>query len=192
SQIYQLPQAVLGKHVHGEIDPHLWQNVRNGMSYVQLIRDTLVGADPANASQYHANAAAYLSELEATDSYVRDVLAQIPPAKRYLVTTHDAFGYLAQAYDLQVAGFVSPNPATEPSLAARRKLTETIRALDVPAVFLEPNLAARSSTLTEVATELGVAVCPIYGDTFDSQVTSYTQMMRFNAESIRDCLGGRG
>ncbi|MDR1431090.1 MAG: anchored repeat ABC transporter, substrate-binding protein, partial [Propionibacteriaceae bacterium] len=113
TQLYQLPQAVLGKHVHGEIDPHLWQNVRNGMAYVNLIRDTLIGADPSNASNYAANAAAYLAELEATDDYVRETIAGLPAADRYLVTTHDAFGYLAQAYDMRIAGFVTPNPATE-------------------------------------------------------------------------------
>ena len=191
TQIYQLPQAVLGKHVHGEIDPHLWQNVRNGIAYVQLIRDTLIGADPEGAREYRANADAYLDELEALDDYLRDTLAEIPDRARYLVTTHDAFGYLAHAYDLTVAGFVTPNPATEPSLSDRRKLTETIRTLDVPAVFLEPNLAARSTALTEVAREQGIRVCPIYGDTFDDTVTSYTQMMRFNADSIRNCLTGK-
>lgn len=187
-RVYQLAQAVLGKHVHGEIDPHLWQNVRNGMAYVQLIRDTLIGVDPAHAREYTANTNAYLAELEATDEYVRDTLAQIPAQDRYLVTTHDAFGYLAHAYDLTIAGFVTPNPATEPSLADRRKLTETIRSLGVPAVFLEPNLAARSSTLTQVAEEQGIRVCPIYGDTFSTTVTSYVQMMRFNADSLRECL----
>jgi len=187
-QVYQLAQAVLGKHVHGEIDPHLWQNVRNGMAYVNLIRDTLIGADPQGAREYRANAEAYLRQLEATDDYVRDTIAKIPEGRRYLVTSHDAFGYLADAYDVKVAGFVTPNPATEPSLADRRKLTETIRTLRVPAVFLEPNLAARSSTLTEVAKEQGVQVCPIYGDTFDDEVTSYVQMMRFNADSLRACL----
>ncbi|HMO11176.1 MAG TPA: anchored repeat ABC transporter, substrate-binding protein [Actinotalea sp.] len=187
--LYQLPQAVLGKHVHGEIDPHLWQDVRNAMAYVNLIRDTLIEADPAGARQYAANAADYLAELAAMDDYVRATIAEIPPSRRYLVTTHDAFGYLAHAYGVQVAGFVTPNPAAEPSLADRRKLTETIRTLHVPAVFLEPNLATRSSTLTEVAGEQGVAVCPIYGDTFDGQVTTYVQMMRFNADSLRECLG---
>lgn len=191
TQVYQLAQAVLGKHVHGELDPHLWQNVRNAMAYVQLIRDTLMTVDPAGAAEYRRNTGAYLTELEALDDYVRDTLAAIPPGSRYLVTTHDAFGYLAKAYHLQVAGFVTPNPAAEPSLADRRKLTETLRSLRLPAVFLEPNLAARSSTLTEVAAEQGVAVCPIYGDTFDSRVTSYTQLMRFNADSLRDCLGTR-
>ncbi|MET0132235.1 MAG: anchored repeat ABC transporter, substrate-binding protein, partial [Kibdelosporangium sp.] len=188
-RIYQLPQAVLGKHVHGEIDPHLWQNVRNAMSYVEVIRDALIERDPEGARTYRRNATAYLAELDALDRYVRDRIAGIPEARRYLVTTHDAFGYLADAYGVKIAGFVTPNPATEPSLADRRKLTDTIRNLRVPAVFLEPNLAARSSTLTEVAEEQGVRICSIYGDTFDDDVTSYVRMMRFNADSLRECLG---
>jgi anchored repeat ABC transporter substrate-binding protein len=188
-RIHQLPQAVLGKHVHGEIDPHLWQNVRNTMSYVEVIRDTLIEQDPRGAEEYRRNATAYLAELDALDSYVRDRIAEIPESRRYLVTTHDAFAYLADAYDLEIAGFVTPNPATEPSLADRRKLTDTIRNLEVPAVFLEPGLAARSSTLTEVAEERGVRICPIYGDTFDDTVTDYVRMMRFNADSLRECLG---
>lgn len=187
-QIYQLPQAVLGKHIHGEIDPHLWQDVRNAMSYTELIRDTLIDQDPQGAKTYRANADAYLRRLDALDAYVRRTLASIPADQRYLVTTHDAFAYLAHAYDMRVAGFVTPNPAAEPSLSDRRKLTETIRHLKVPAVFLEPNLAARSSTLTEVAAEQDVEVCPIYGDTFDSAVTTYLQMMRFNADSLKRCL----
>lgn len=188
TQIYQLPQAVLGKHVHGEIDPHLWQNVRNAMAYVQLIRDTLISADPAGARSYRDNADAYLAELEATDDYVRESIAAIPEAHRQLVTTHDAFGYLADAYEVKVAGFVVPNPAAEPSLADRRKLSETVRTLGVPAVFLEPSLAARSSELTQIAAEAGIEVCPIYGDTFDGRVTGYVQMMRFNADSLHRCL----
>ena len=187
-QIHQLPQAVLGKHVHGEIDPHLWQNVRNAMAYVELIRDTLIAADPEGAAAYRDNADEYIARLDVLDEYVRSTIAAIPADRRNMVTTHDAFAYLAEAYGLSVAGFVTANPAAEPSLADRRKLTETIRNLDVPAVFLEPNLAARSSTLTEVAREQGIDVCSIYGDTFDATVTNYVEMMRFNADSLRDCL----
>lgn len=188
--IYQLPQAVLGKHVHGEIDPHLWQNVRNAMSYVEIIRDTLIEVDPKGAAEYTKNAAAYLRELEALDTEVRDTLAEIPEDRRTLVTTHDAYGYLARAYGLQIVGFVTSNPSVEPSLSERKRLTETIRNLHVPAVFLEPNLASRSSTLVEVAKEQGIEVCTIYGDAFSPEVTNYEDMMRFNARSVRDCLGG--
>jgi anchored repeat ABC transporter substrate-binding protein len=174
--------------VHGEIDPHLWQNVRNAISYTELIRDTLIGVDPRGASAYHSNASAYIRELERVDTYVRDTIARIPASRRHLITTHDAFGYLGQAYGIRISGFVTPNPATEPSLADRRRLSETIRNLKIPAVFLEPNLAARSTVLTEVAREEGLRVCAIYGDTFDRDITTYAQMMRFNATSLHDCL----
>jgi anchored repeat ABC transporter substrate-binding protein len=187
-RIYQLPQAVLGKHIHGEIDPHLWQDVGNAMAYVELIRDTLIEVDPAGAGDYRANADRYLAQLERLDRYVRRTIASIPADRRYLVTTHDAFAYLAHAYGVQIAGFVTPNPAVEPSLADRRKLTETIRNLDVPAVFLEPGLAARSTTLSEIAEQEGVRVCPIYGDAFDDTVDSYARMVRFNADSLKECL----
>ncbi|WP_460846252.1 anchored repeat ABC transporter, substrate-binding protein [Phytohabitans suffuscus] len=187
-KVYQLPQAVLGRHVHGEIDPHLWQDVGNAQSYVELIRDTLIGVDPAGTVEYRRNTDTYLAELSMLDAYVAETIGSIAPANRYLVTTHDAFGYLAHAYGIAVAGFVTPNPATEPSLADRVKLTETIRNLRVRAVFLEPNLRARSSTLVELAREQGVRVCSIYGDAFDKDVDTYVRMMRFNADSLKECL----
>lgn len=188
SRVFQLPQAVLGKHIHGEIDPHLWQNVRNVMAYVELIRDTLITQDPAGAQTYRDNTARYLARLDALDRYVRQQIEAIPAPRRYLITTHDAFAYLAKAYGLRIGGFVTPNPAVEPSLENRRKLTDTIQNLDVPAVFLEPNLASRSSTLSELATDNGVAVCPIYGDALDETVRTYEQLVRFNADSLRTCL----
>jgi anchored repeat ABC transporter substrate-binding protein len=188
AQIYQLAQAVLGKHVHGEIDPHLWQNVRNVEAYVKLIRDTLIAKDPAGAEQYRANAERYIAKLDATDGYVRRTIAKIPKANRDLVTTHDGFAYLGAAYGINIAGFVTPNPATEPSMADRRRLTDTIRNLHVKAVFLEPNLKARSSDLTQVATEQHIRVCPIYGDTLDAGAPTYIDMMRFNANTLRRCL----
>ncbi|OCC14005.1 anchored repeat ABC transporter, substrate-binding protein [Streptomyces sp. PTY087I2] len=190
TSIHQLPQAVLGRHVHGEIDPHLWQNVRNAIAYVKIIRDTLIDIDPEYAITYRRNAERYIGELEKLDAYMAETIAEIPESRRYLVTTHDAFGYLGEAYGIDIAGFVTPNPATEPSLTERRKLSETISNLHVPAVFLEPNLRSRSSTLVQVAKEKSVEVCPIYGDAFDQHVTSYTEMMRANADSLRTCLGG--
>lgn len=189
THVYKLAQAVLGKHVHGEIDPHLWHNVRNTQAYVKLIRDTLIAKDPKGAAVYQSNTAAYLNELDQLDTDMRNIITQIPQNNRYLVTTHDGFAYLAQAYDINVAGFVTPNPATEPSLSDRRRLTDTIRNLKVKAVFLEPNLKARSSDLLELAAEQHIQVCPIYGDVLDQNVPNYIDMMRFNADSLHKCLG---
>ncbi|ADB50804.1 anchored repeat ABC transporter, substrate-binding protein [Conexibacter woesei] len=187
-QVHQLPQAVLGRHVHGEIDPHLWQDARNAAAYVQLIRDTLQRADPGGRAVYARNAAAYLGELEALDDYLRAQVSAIPPARRQLITTHDAFGYLAEAYDLTVAGFVVPNPAQEPSAAQVRRLTETIARLRVGAVFMEPSLRQRATVLTQVARDRGVRVCKLYGDAFDDAARSYVAMMRHNARELRRCL----
>nr|WP_235866073.1 anchored repeat ABC transporter, substrate-binding protein [Serinibacter arcticus] len=78
AQIYQLPQAVLGAHVHGEIDPHLWQDVGNAQSYVEIIRDTAIEIDPDGAQDYRANADAYLRELTEVDDYVQARIDDIP------------------------------------------------------------------------------------------------------------------
>ncbi|MEU4448705.1 anchored repeat ABC transporter, substrate-binding protein [Actinosynnema sp. NPDC050801] len=188
ASVHQLPQAVLGKHVHGEIDPHLWQDVRNGRAYAELIRDTLRTADPDGAADYDRNARDYLARLDELDKQVRDTVAAVPRNRRHLVTTHDGFGYFASAYEMSVAGFVVPNPAQEPSVEDVRKLTETIRNLEVPAVFMEPNLAQRGSVLTQVARDQGVEVCLLYGDSFDERTRSYADMMRHNAEEIARCL----
>lgn len=188
-QIHQLPQAVLGKHVHGEIDPHLWQDVKNAKAYAELIRDGLKRADPEGAATYEKNTKEYNQKLDALDKYMTDQLARIPAGNRQLITTHDAFGYLADAYGMTVAGFVVPNPSQEPSVQDIRKLTETIRNLHVRAVFMEPNLVRRASVLTQVAKDQNVRVCMLYGDTFDDKAPSYLDMMRHNADELLKCLG---
>ncbi|HMR49990.1 MAG TPA: anchored repeat ABC transporter, substrate-binding protein [Arachnia sp.] len=187
--IHQLPQAVLGAHVHGEIDPHLWLSVPNAQAYVKVIRDTLIAQDPAGAEVYRERAEAYLAELGALDDEIRATVAGIPQQRRQLITTHDAYAYLADDLGFRVAGFVSPNPAVEPSVAQRGKLARTIRDLGVPAVFLEPTVVRESSVLQQVADDAGVAVCTIYSDSFDTQVTSYVELMRFNAAELSRCLG---
>ncbi|MBV7363213.1 anchored repeat ABC transporter, substrate-binding protein [Actinomycetaceae bacterium TAE3-ERU4] len=188
-EVYLLAQAVLGKHVHGEIDPHLWHDIRNAKAYAQSIRDTLIQVDPAGAEQYAANTRTYLAQLDEVDRYVRKQIEAIPPASRTLVTTHDAYGYLAHAYGLKIAGYISLNPGIEPSVADRVRLARTMHDLKVKAVFLEPYLATRNTELTQVAADAKAQVCPIYSDTLDEKVPSYISLMRFNADSLRRCLG---
>ncbi|MQM26205.1 anchored repeat ABC transporter, substrate-binding protein [Glycomyces albidus] len=189
-ELYQLPQAVLGKHVHGEIDPHVWQNVANAKAYVEVIANALIEVDPDGRDEFEANRDAYLAELDALDAEVAAAIDTIPEANRQLITTHDAFGYLADRYGMQVAGFVVPNPAAEPSAQQVEKLTETIADLDVPAVFVEPNLHARASVLRQVAEDEGVEVCTLHGDALPQDSPTYLDMMRQNAAELSRCLGG--
>ncbi|THV42776.1 anchored repeat ABC transporter, substrate-binding protein [Glycomyces buryatensis] len=190
ADIYQLPQAVLGKHVHGEIDPHIWQDVANAVASVELISDALSEADPEGRDTYESNRDSYIEALQALDAEVAETIATIPEADRQLVTTHDAFGYLADAYGMQVAGFVVPNPAAEPSAQQVETLTETIADLDVNAVFVEPNLHARAAVLSQVAEDQGVDVCTLHGDALPQESPTYIDMMRQNASELSRCLGG--
>lgn len=188
--LWVLPQAVLGQHVHGDLDPHTWEDVGNAEAYVRRIEAELVKADPEGRATYEKNAAAYLGTLGALDEEVARTLATVPARNRKLVTTHDAFGYLAKAYGMEVVGFVVPVPNQEPSAAEVEKLGDTIREERVPSVFLEPNLAARADVLRRVAEDQGVGVCTLYGDSFDDTIHDYVSMMRHNARELAKCLGG--
>ena len=191
TEAYMLRQAVLGKHVHGDIDPHVWLDAANVKAFVGKIRDELVRLDPEHARDYSERAENYSAQLDELDEDMRAMVNTLPPERRYLVTTHDAYGYLGSAYGLKIAGFVSPNPAVEPSPRDLTALSRTLDELTIPAVFLEPNLSARSKDLTQMAAARGINVCPIYGDAFDEKVTTYVGMMRANEASISRCLGGK-
>lgn len=191
-RFWQLPQAVLGKHVHGEIDPHLWHDVRNAKAYVHAIAATLIAVDLDGRAVYERNRDAYSARLDELHARTTATLAAIPPARRQLVTTHDAFGYLAHAYGLTVAGFVVPNPGQEPSAGALAALRADIRRLRIPAVFVEPNLQRRATVLRQVARDAGVDVCTLHGDTFSPAATTYLEMVRSNAAELRRCLAPEG
>lgn len=188
ARIYQLAQAVLGKHVHGEIDPHTWQDVKNAQAYTRTIAAALSEADPAGAPYYAQRLQGRLKDLKRLDKWISQVVASIPARARKLVTTHDAYGYWASAYGIEVAGFVTPNPALEPTPRDALALARTLDALQLPAVFLEPNVATHSPTLVQMAKERGIEVCRIYGDAFDQRVSTYIDMMQANALSLKECL----
>ena len=90
-----------------DADPHAWQSVANAKIYVANIRDALIAADPADAAVFRANAERYLGEARMRSMReVRAAVAKIPPERRKVITTHNAFGYFAAAYgiDLHRAG----------------------------------------------------------------------------------------
>ncbi|MDP9806229.1 anchored repeat ABC transporter substrate-binding protein [Trueperella bonasi] len=183
-----LAQAVIGRHVHGEIDPHLWHDVRNGIAYVEVIADELAKIDPENAYEYADNASAYIAKLEVVDDWARSVLQTIEPDKRTLITAHDSFGYMARAYDLDIAGFVAPNPSLEPSIQQIANLTRTLEATPAAGVFLEPTSAVHVAELTTVAQATDKRICNIYSDTLTPEVPTYIAMFDHNIRSLKSCL----
>ncbi|MFW0170257.1 anchored repeat ABC transporter, substrate-binding protein [Rothia sp. P4278] len=187
TKVYLLAQAVLGKHVHGEIDPHIWHSVPNAMAAVELMRDTLSTADPSGASTYRANAHALLEELSSTHQELTAIYGGLNSSQTNLVTTHDGYRYLASTYGLTVAGYVSAGPGVEPSIQQRERLRRTITDLGVPALYTEHKNLTRTPVLQQVSEELGVKVCELYSDTIDSAAPTYSHMMLKNAHTIAQC-----
>jgi anchored repeat ABC transporter substrate-binding protein len=190
SPIWLLPQAVLGKHVHGRLDPHMWEDIANAKAYTRVIAETLAEVDPDGRKAYEANAERYQAELDEVSAFLRERVGRIAETRRKLVTTHDAFGYLAKAYGFEVVGFVVPTPGQEPSAAQLAELGRRIDELGVPAVFVEPGIAARGEVLRQVARDRGTQVCTLYGDALDDKAPTYVAMMRHNADELGRCLGG--
>lgn len=189
-EVYLLAQAVLGKHVHGDIDPHFWHSVPNVKAAVQLMRDSLKAADPAGAADYDRNTRQLLGDLDTLDADLRATYGSLSKSAQNLMTTHDGYRYLAETYGLKVAGFVTAVEGAEPSPQQRSRLRRTVEDLQVPALYLDRGVLQRASVLREVAEDTGTRVCELYSDTLDARAPHYSDMMRHNAQTIEDCSEG--
>lgn len=180
-------------HDHGEFDPHTWHDVRNAVIAVELIRDALAEADPANAASYRANAASYLEELEALDALVSLEASRLPEQRRKLVTNHHSMGYFARAYGFEVIGTLLPlsTDVGEAAAGDMSALVDAIRAARIPALFIEN--VANSSLIERIAAEAGVTVAPsLYTDALGapgSAGDTYLNMFRHNLAVISAALG---
>ena len=178
-------------------DPHAWQDLANGRRYVQNIEQALATADPAHAKEYTAGAHAYLEQLAATDAWVRSELDKVPPAERKVVSSHDAFGYFAAAYDVE---FVAPQGISEdaePSAADMKRLIDEIRDEHIKVLFLENALSPR--LIEQIGRETGATVGgTLYADALSppgGPADSYLGMFRHNVPLLRDAMlasGGQG
>ena len=173
-------------------NPHLWLNMENAELYARVIRDALSDVGSGDVDEFDRNYEAYLNDLSEMDAYVRQRTNSIGSSQRKLVTTHDAFGYFADYFRFEVVSFVADSPGQEPSPADVANLARAIEREGVPAVFVEPQISAESEILRQAAEDAGVQVCTLYSDSLDDKVTSYIELMHFNADELARCLGGDG
>jgi zinc/manganese transport system substrate-binding protein len=177
-------------HDHGGGDPHAWQSVGNVKTYVANIRDGLIAADPAGKAAYEANAAAYLAKLDALESEVREAVSKIPPERRKIITTHDAFGYFKDAYGVD---FIAPQGVSTDSEASARdvaRIITQIRKQKIPAVFMENISDTR--LLTRIASETGAKVGgTLYSDALTDEkgpAPTYIDLIRHNIRTLSAAL----
>jgi zinc/manganese transport system substrate-binding protein len=181
------------RHEPGSLDPHAWQSVANAAIYIANIRDAMAAADPANAEIYKANAEAYLAILKRLDHDIRDAVAQIPPDRRKVISTHAAFGYFAAAYGIAFLAPQGVSTDSEPSARDIAGLITQIKAEKIPAVFLENISDPR--LIRQIAAESGAAVGgTLYSDSLtdaDGEAPTYIQLMGHNIKTIVSALAKR-
>ena len=173
-------------------DPHAWQDPRLGARYLHNIAAGLAAADTAGAAAYATAAEAGAARLEALDGWIREQVATVPPARRKVVTSHDAFGYLGAAYGIAFLAPQGVSTESEPGAAQVARLIRQIRAEGITAVFLE-NLA-NPATLDLLAREAGVAVRGrLFADSLSGPggpAPSYEAMFRHNFSLLVPAMRG--
>ncbi len=172
-----------------EPDPHAWHNVADAIIMVGNVRDGLSKADPSHAGQYQSRAATYIHELQDLDTWVRKQVETIPPARRKIVTTHDAFGYFGDRYGFDISRSILESVTTEASDPSARQIAEVvekIRASGVPVIFVENIQSPR--LIVQIAAEANVRVGPaLYSDALGqpgSDGDSYIKMIQYNVKKI--------
>ena len=171
-------------------DPHAWQSVPNAKVYVTDIANALAAADPDDAEFFRAQAKAYLEKLETLDREVREAVAKIPPERRKVISTHDAFGYFAAEYGIRFIAPLGVSTETEPSARDIAAIIGQIKAARIPAVFLE-NISD-DRLIRRIAAETGAKV----GGTLISDgltgekgpAPTYIDMVRHNIKALTSAL----
>lgn len=167
----------------GSLDPHFWLAPLKLAQVGEALASELGTVDPRHAADYTKNAAAFTRTMTRLDHEYRSGLSSC--ASRDLVTSHEAFGYLAQAYDLTQRGISGISPETEPPASQLAAISDFVQQHDVTTIYAETLV---SSAVTQaIAHESGAAVAvldPIEGITSSSKGTDYLEVMRSNLAAL--------
>ena len=176
--------------VEGEIDPHAWNALSNAIIYVDNIEAALSAASPEDAAIFKQNADAYRAQLDRLHRRALADIASLPADGRIVVTAHDAFGYLADAYGLTFLAPQGIDTEAEPSAKELAKLIGFLNETGAGALFVE-NIA-NSDLITQISRETGLQIGGrLYSDALSvrgSPATSYLAMFTHNLELIINTL----
>ncbi|GAB2931080.1 zinc ABC transporter substrate-binding protein [Streptomyces mayteni] len=175
-------------HDHEGGDPHVWLDPVRYAEVAQGVGDAMAEADPDHAADYERNAEQLVGELQSLDEEFAAGLADAPA--RTFITTHAAFGYLAERYELHEEAITGLDPEAEPSAARMRDLQDIAREDGVTTVFFETLVS--DETARTLADDLGLETAvldPVEGITEDSPGADYLEVMRANLAALQQALG---
>jgi len=177
-------------------DPHWWQDPANAVRAAGRIRAALSELDPGGRAVYRRNAERVVRTLRRLDREIAGCVERVPRAKRTIVTTHDALGYFARRYGIEVVGAVIPSLSTQAQASAGdvQTLVEQIRRERVEAVF--PESSVNPDIERAIAREAGARIGePLYADSLGAEGSSgetYIGALAADAGAlVRGMSGGR-
>ncbi|MFI3115969.1 MAG: zinc ABC transporter substrate-binding protein [Clostridia bacterium] len=178
------------------IDPHVWNDISLWIKVSMHVAESLSNIDPTNSDIYNANAENFVNELYELEEYVINRTLEISEEKRIIVSAHDAFGYLGNAYGYTVAGLQGINTEVEASTLDVILLADFIVENNVPAIFTESAINIKTlEALQEAVKSRGFDVIlvekPLYSDYLGDETTdteTYIKTFKHNIDSIVDAL----
>ena len=180
--------------VDGEIDPHAWNALTNGIIYVENIAAAMAAADAGNADVYKANAASYIARLRALHASAAGTFGSLPEGGRTVVTAHDAFGYLADSYRLNFLAPVGIDTEAEPSASELAALIAHLKKTGAGALFVE-NITS-PALIEQISKETGLKIGGrLFSDALSERggpATSYVAMFEHNLGAIMTALQDSG
>lgn len=170
-----------GSGAESEVNPHAFLDPQVGMVYAENIRDGLIAVDPDRSEIYNQNAEAYLAELTEIDQQYVDLVEAIPEEHRVLVTSENAYQYMADRYGLDAGYIWAIDTDEQGSPEQINALVALIKDREVPVLFVESNVDTRP--METVSRETG---SPIFATIFSDELGagSYLGMLRHNITEI--------
>ncbi|MGI5250252.1 metal ABC transporter substrate-binding protein [Actinacidiphila glaucinigra] len=171
-------------------DPHIWLDPVRYAEVAEGVGKALAKADPAHEAAYEKNTAALVRKLDTLDTDFQDGLKN--RSSDTFITTHAAFGYLAERYGLVEQAISGIDPESEPSAARMRTLHTLAEDKGVSTVFFET--LASDRTARTLAGDLGLKTAvldPIEGITDKSAGRDYFEVQHSNLQALRAALGAK-
>lgn len=178
-----------GESVEGGTDPHVWLDPLLMADIVNKVRNAMTRADPSGASIYDRNAERYRGQIEELDQQFRQGLRHC--ARRVIVTSHAAFGYLAARYGLVQEPIAGLSPEAEPDPKRIAELADLVRRKGVTTIFTEELVSPRvAETLAREAGVRTAVLNPLEGLTPDelARGENYVSVMKENLATLRVAL----
>ncbi|MEP1767123.1 MAG: metal ABC transporter substrate-binding protein [Sulfitobacter sp.] len=180
------PMSISEGEYDGKPNPHAWMSLDNALIYVDNIRDAFVLNDPDNADAYRTNAQAYKTQITEAIAPLRAAVQTVPEAQRWLATCEGAFSYLIRDFGMKELYLWPMNADQQGTPQQVRKVIDTVRENDIPAVFCESTVS--QAPAQQVARETGAEYGGVlYVDSLteaDGKVPTYLDLLRVTSETI--------